>query len=52
MTEVMHVWKPLKKEDGLKRNKGRNGKPSERKKEEFIMPIAESINNWTWVGFS
>ena len=45
MTEVMHVWKPLKKEDGLKRNKGRNGKPSERKKEEFIMPITESINN-------
>jgi len=52
MTEAMHVWEPLKKEGGLKRNKGRIGKPSERKKEEFIMPIVGSINNWTWVGFS
>ena len=27
MTEAMHVQKPLKKEDWLKTDKGRNGKP-------------------------
>ena len=27
MTEAMHVWEPLKKEDQLKKDKGRNGKP-------------------------
>ena len=27
MTKAMHVWEPLKKEDGLRRNKRRNGKP-------------------------
>ena len=25
--EAMHVWEPLKKEDWLKKDKGRNGKP-------------------------
>ena len=27
MTEAMHVWEPLKKEDWLKKEKGRNGNP-------------------------
>ena len=52
MTEATHVWEPLKKEDWLKKDKGRNGKPWERKKKEFIMPTMGPINNWTWVGFS
>ena len=50
--EAMHIWEPLKKEDWLKKNKGRNDKPSERKGKEFIMSIMGPINNWTWVGFS
>ena len=41
----MHVWKPLKKDNE------ESGKPCRRKKMEFIMPIVEPINNWTWVGF-
>ena len=43
--EAMHVWKPLKKDNE------ESGKPCRRKKMEFIMPIVEPINNWTWVGF-
>ena len=27
MTDAMHMWEPLKKEDGLKKNKGRNDNP-------------------------
>ena len=27
MTEAMHVWEPLKKEDQLKKDKGKCGKP-------------------------
>ena len=27
MTEATHTWEPLKKQDGLKRNKRRNVKP-------------------------
>ena len=43
--EAMHVWKPLKKDNE------ESGKPCRRKKMEFIMPIVEPINNWTWFGF-
>ena len=51
MTKAMHVWEPLKKEDWLKKDKGKSGKPWRRKKKEFIKPIVGPINNWTWVGF-
>ena len=27
ITEAMHVWKPLKKEDQLKKDEGKSGKP-------------------------
>ena len=27
MTETMHVWETLKKEDWLKKDKGKSGKP-------------------------
>ena len=47
MIEATHVWEPLKKEDWLKKDKGRNGKPWERKKKEFIMSTIGLINNWT-----
>ena len=46
ITEVVHVWEPLKKD------KKKSVKPWRRKKTKFIMPIMGPINNWTWVGFS
>ena len=46
ITEAMHVWEPLKKDEE------KSGEPWRRKKMEFIMPIVGPINNLTWVGFS
>ena len=39
MTKAMHVWEPSKKEDGLRRNKRRNGnlKRKERKNSSCVL---------------